>query len=218
MCGMPIQQLDASHADEAAATSGEAFFDDPLLLIVAPDEAKRRRWATWFMSVPLHYGLRWGEVWSNDDRSAIAVWMPPDSGEMSPGRMLRLGAARMPFRLGMAGTRRFFEAVSATEPFHKTVHGPHWYLLAVGTRAERQGQGLGSALVEEGTSRADAAAMPCYLETGTQSNIDFYAKRGFDIVGQTELYGHTLTGMVRQPNGRSTPADTGTVVPSEDAP
>ena len=69
LCGVPIQHLDASHADDAAATLGEAFFDDPLLLIVAPDEAKRRRWATWFMSLPLHYGLRWGEVWSNDDRS-----------------------------------------------------------------------------------------------------------------------------------------------------
>lgn len=27
------------------------------------------------------------------------------------------------------------------------------------------------------------------------------AKRGFDIVGQTEFLGHTLTGMVRQPLG-----------------
>jgi hypothetical protein len=41
--------------------------------------------------------------------------------------------------------------------------------------------------VEKDTSRADAAGVPCYLETGTQSNIDFYAKRGFEIVGQTDL-------------------------------
>ena len=106
LCGVPIQHLDASDADDAAATLGEAFFDDPLLLIVAPDEAKRRRWATWFMSVPLQYGLRWGEVWATDDASAVAVWVPPGSGDMGVGRMLRLGLARMPFRLGMTGTRR----------------------------------------------------------------------------------------------------------------
>ena len=53
--------------------------------------------------------------------------------------------------------------------------------------------------MEVGTSRADDAGVPCYLETGTQSNIDFYTKRGFEIVGQTEFLGHTLTGMVRQP-------------------
>jgi ribosomal protein S18 acetylase RimI-like enzyme len=151
------------------------------------------------MSLPLQYGLRWGEVWGTDDASAVATWVPPDSGEMGLGRMLRLGLARMPFRLGLAGSRRFMQAISATEPFHKTVHGPHWYLLAVGARSECQGRGLGSALVEIGTSRADAAGVPCYLETGTQSNIDFYTKRGFEIVGQTDFDGQTLTGMVRQP-------------------
>jgi len=57
--------------------------------------------------------------------------------------------------------------------------------------------------VEVGTSRADEAGVPCYLETGTQSNVDFYTKRGFEIVGQTDFDGHTLTGMVRAPSGRS---------------
>jgi ribosomal protein S18 acetylase RimI-like enzyme len=197
-----IRRLDPRHADAAAATLCEAFFDDPLLQIVAPDEVTRRRWGPWFMSLPLQYGLRWGEVWANEDTSAVATWVPPGSGDMGLGRMLRLGLARMPLRLGMAGSRRFMQSLSATEPFHKTVDGPHWYLLAVGARPECQGQGLGSALVEVGTSRADAAGVPCYLETGTQANIDFYAKRGFEVVGQTDFDGHTLTGMVRQPGGR----------------
>lgn len=202
---MAIQRLDARHADAAADTLGEAFFEDPLLLIVAPDEATRRRWGPWFMSMALQYGLRWGEVWETADTSAVAVWVPPGSGDMGLGRMLRVGLARMPFRLGMAGSRRFLQALAATEPFHKAVDGPHWYLLAVGARSECQGQGLGSALVEAGTSRADAAGVPCYLETATQSNIDFYARRGFDVVGQTDFDGHTLTGMIRQPTERSAP-------------
>lgn len=86
-----------------------------------------------------------------------------------------------------------------TEPFHKQVHGPHWYLMTVGARRARQGQGLGSQLVELGTSQADDASVPCYLETGTDSNIAFYRKRGFEVIGQADLDGHTLTGMVRQP-------------------
>jgi len=67
------------------------------------------------------------------------------------------------------------------------------------TRTTRQGQGLGSALVEMGTSRADAAGVPCYLETAMDSNITFYRKRGFEVVGQADCFGHTLTGMVREP-------------------
>ena len=122
---------------------------------------------------------------------------------MGPVRMLRVGMARMPFRLGMSGSRRFLQSLSKTEPFHKSVDGPHWYLVAIGSRSECQGQGLGSQLVEVGTSRADAAGLPCYLETATESNIGFYSKRGFEIVGQTEFLGHTLTGMVRPPDQQS---------------
>ena len=196
---VPIQRLDAHHADAAAATLSEAFFDDPLLQILSPDEAKRQRRGNWFMSMTVQYGLRWGEVWAADDTSAAAVWLPPGSTDMSLGRMLRVGLTRMPVQLGLSGSCRFMKALSATEPFHKSVSGPHWYLLAVGARTDRQGQGLGSALAEVGTSQADAAGVPCYLETGTQSNIEFYTKRGFEIVGQTSFEGHTLTGMVRQP-------------------
>ncbi|HET6745448.1 MAG TPA: GNAT family N-acetyltransferase [Candidatus Limnocylindria bacterium] len=151
------------------------------------------------MGVLLAYGMRYGQVWSNDDASAVAIWLHPESGPMKMRRMLRAGMWRAPFMLGLDGMGRMSKAMSATEGFHKQVEGPHWYLMTVGTRAARQGQGLGSSLVEMGTSRADAAGLPCYLETGTDSNIAFYRKRGFEIVGQADCFGHTLTGMVRQP-------------------
>jgi len=41
--------------------------------------------------------------------------------------------------------------------------------------------------------------VPCYLETAMDSNITFYRKRGFEVVGQADCFGHTLTGMVREP-------------------
>lgn len=91
------------------------------------------------------------------------------------------------------------KAMSVTEGFHKQVEGPHWYLMTIGTRTARQGEGLGSMLVEMGTSQADDAGVPCYLETGTDANIAFYRKRGFQIIGQADCYGHMLTGMIRPP-------------------
>ena len=114
-------------------------------------------------------------------------------------KMLQVGIWRLPLKVGLRGTGRVMGALSASEPFHKQVGGPHWYLMTVGTRRARQGQGLGSALVEVGTAKADAAQLPCYLETGTDSNIAFYTKRGFEIIGQVDCYGHTLTGMIREP-------------------
>jgi hypothetical protein len=57
---------------------------------------------------------------------------------MGLGRMLRVGLARMPFRLGRFGSRRFMQSLPKTEPFHKSVGGPHWYLVAVGARSGLQ--------------------------------------------------------------------------------
>ena len=48
----------------------------------------------------------------------------------------------------------------------EAVEGPHWYLMVIGTDPSKQGQGLGSALMEVVTSQADSAGVPCYLETG----------------------------------------------------
>jgi GNAT superfamily N-acetyltransferase len=185
-------------------TLAEAFANDPLLEILAPDPVRRLRLGPQMMSVLIAYGMRYGQVWSNDDASAVAVWLHPEGGPMTTPRMVRAGMWRAPFMLGLDGMGRMSKAMSATEGFHKQIEGPHWYLMTVGTRTARQGQGLGSQLVEMGTSRADKAGVPCYLETGTDSNIAFYRKRGFEISGQADCYGYTLTGMVRPPR---TPAD-----------
>ena len=184
----------------AALTLAEAFANDPLLEILAPDPAaagEARAPDDGASSWPT--ALRYGRVWSNDDASAVAIWLHPESGPMRMPRMLRAGMWRAPFMLGLDGMGRMSKAMSATEGFHKQVEGPHWYLMTVGTRTARQGQGLGSTLVEMGTSRADDAGVPCYLETGTDSNIAFYRKRGFEVIGQADCYGHTLTGMIRPP-------------------
>src|SRR5262245_24236019 len=80
-----VAPLQAGHADAASVMLADAFFDDPLLQIVAPDKATRRRWGPWFMGATVGYGLRWGEVWCADEHAAVAVWAPPDSGDMSLG-------------------------------------------------------------------------------------------------------------------------------------
>ena len=185
--------------DAAVRTLAEAFRDDPLMQIVAPNERRRPSVSEWFFSKAIGYGMRWGEVSCNDDVSAVAVWLTPGNTTMSPGRMLRAGLGAFPIKAGINGTVRFMRAMSAVEKFHKAVDGPHWYLLAIGTIPARQGQGLGSSLMEVGTAKADAAGIPCYLETTTDSDIAFYSKRGFEVTGQAAVLGFTLSGMVRQP-------------------
>ena len=194
-----MEILRPDQLEAAARTLAEAFWDDPLMHIVAPNEKRRAAVGPWFFAKSIAYGMRWGEASCNDDAAAVAVWFPPGKTDVTAGRMLRVGMGALPFRAGISGTVRFMRALSATEKFHKAVEGPHWYLMAIGTSPSRQGTGLGSALVELGTSQADAAGIACYLETGTESNVAYYSKRGFEVTGQANVLGFTLYGMARQP-------------------
>jgi GNAT superfamily N-acetyltransferase len=60
--------------------------------------------------------------------------------------------------------------------------GPHWYLVVMSVRPERQGQGLGTALVKPILERADRDGMVCRLETADPNNVPFYQRLGFDVV------------------------------------
>jgi ribosomal protein S18 acetylase RimI-like enzyme len=191
-----VDLIRAHQREAAAETLAEAFHDDPLLHILAPDERRRGRVGRWFFQVTVDYGMRWGHVWVTEDVAAVAVWLPPGSTWMAR-RSLRVGMATFPLRVGVRPMVRVMRAAPALERLHTSVTEPHWYLMAIGTRPSRQGAGLGGALLAAGMSRADADGTPCYLETSTEQNVDFYARRGFEVVGQEQLSGHTLYGMVR---------------------
>lgn len=195
-------QLLRNHRREAAAeTLAEAFQDDPLLQVLAPDPRRRMAVGRWFFRVNVDYGMRWGRVWVADDAAAVSIWLPPGS-RWSALRSLRVGMAAFPFQVGLKPMLDIMRTAPALERLHRLVRGPHWYLMTLGTRRSRQGEGLGSVLLTAGTSQADLAGLPCYLETSTRRAVDFYAQRGFEVVGQEDLNGHRCFGMVR-PAGSS---------------
>jgi hypothetical protein len=56
-------------------------------------------------------------------------------------------------------------------------------------------------LLGRGLARADAQALPCYLETETESNVGFYSRRGFVVVDDVEVSGVHMWAMLRMPQG-----------------
>jgi GNAT superfamily N-acetyltransferase len=194
-----VRRIGPEQRDAAVATLAEAFLDDPLMRMMSEDEQRRRAVAPWFFQRAVTYGLRWGEVWGTDDASAVAIWLPPGDSHLGTLRMIRVGLWAMPLRVGLGTALRVLRGSGATERFHAAVPDPHWYLLFLGTRRERQGQGLASALLDAVISKADVDGLPCYLETGTDSNIVFYERRGFEVIGEVEMNGAHVRAMVRPP-------------------
>ncbi len=78
---------------------------------------------------------------------------------------------------------------------------PHWYLATLGTAPERQGQGVGAALLQPVLDRADEDGMPAYLESSKERNVPFYARFGFEVVEElhSKASGPPMWRMWREP-------------------
>lgn len=194
---MSIETIKPGQFKAAADTLAAAFWDDPLMQVMAPDKGRRARVGPWYFSKVIDYGIRWGHVFCNEEASAVAAWLPPDHSEAST-RNMPVGIG-LPLRAGIYGAMRYMRAMSITEKLHMAVEGPHWYLMVLGTRPDQQAKGLGSELLDLATSEADLSRAPCYLETVTERNVAFYSKRGFEVAGRAQLFGFTMFGMVRLP-------------------
>ncbi len=182
MPSMELVPLREEDVDAAAAALARAFQDDPLQRYVLPDPAERVALSPGHFAPILRYGLRFGEVWTTEGAPlGAAVWLPPGEWEVTPERAAVAGLDQLPQAIGEAAAQRFFSVLGAVEPFHREI-SPHWYLMVLGVAPEGQGRGLGRALVQQVLPRAEAARVPCYLETAQPSNVGFYQGLGFTVV------------------------------------
>lgn len=188
---------------EAGEIQGRAFFDDPAFIFTFPEDAARRERLPWLMGIGVGYGRRFGHVLTTAGRMlGHAVWLPPGETSLSEERMGAMGFDQAPARMGEDALKRFGEFMALMSMHHEEiVPTPHWYLMILGVEPERQGQGIGSALIAPTLARADAAGLPCYLETAKERNLVFYRRHGFEVRHEENIPGGgpKVWMMVRQP-------------------
>ncbi|MEX2159594.1 MAG: GNAT family N-acetyltransferase [Dehalococcoidia bacterium] len=186
---MELMPIAPAKREQVAEMLARAFFDDPLMMYVQPDSERRRRGDHFFFLRVIAYCDRYGVA--NTFASApegAALWLPPDAPTTSTLRMVRSGMAALPFAMGFGAAMRFMTAGNYLESLHHRNMPPrHWYLLVLGIEPERQGMGLGGAIIQPTLERADRERLPCYLETMKERNVTFYRKHGFDVVVEGEL-------------------------------
>jgi GNAT superfamily N-acetyltransferase len=179
-----VPNLQPAQLDDAVQMLARAFFDDPMVMYVMPDEEKRRRSLPWFFRLATRYGQAYGEVFTTPDKvDGTAIWLPPGNTIASTLRMIRLGLLAAPFKFGLPAFMRFMSVLNHLEHLHKRDVPPeHWYLFVLGVEPERQGQGVGGTIIQPVLQRADHDQLPCYLETMKERNFTFYRKHGFEVV------------------------------------
>ncbi len=179
----------------AGAVLGQAFEDDPLWRETFSDPDTRPE-----LLVSMFTGLAratlaaQGIAETSREFDAVALWLPPGNTiGLRATVKSRFALQRFVMGLPADDRKRMLAVLGQLEERKKALMpNPHWYLSAIGVSPERQGEGLGSALVRSGLSKADDDNVSVYLETETEDNVGFYEHLGFEVVEQITAAGLDL--------------------------
>jgi GNAT superfamily N-acetyltransferase len=186
----------AADVPEVAAVLASGFFDDPVMSWVFEEPGRETKLAALFGYSLTSRFLPDGCTFLTDH--AAAGWLPPgvaltggdgDESEFA-NRLFAAGASIDELmRLGAMGA-----AMDAAHPTE-----PHWYLAMIATRQGRQGQGLGTVLMQHALELVDEQHQPAYLESSNPRNVTLYERHGFVATGIIEIPdGPPLTPMWRE--------------------
>lgn len=158
-----------------------AFDDDPVANFMFAGQ-RRRRWGlhSFFTSQLRRQYLPHGHVYATGDLSGVALWGPPDRTRHPVLELFEL-LPTAPFLLS-PHTISALKLMFTVEGLHPTE--PHWYLFSIGTAPERQGQGVGTALLRSMLAHVDEAGEPAYLESSKERNVPLYSRFGFDVIDE----------------------------------
>ncbi|MCX7620146.1 MAG: GNAT family N-acetyltransferase [Acidimicrobiales bacterium] len=173
-----------------------AFWDDPVMAYLIPDERSRYRRLRHFYRGALRLYATKGPCLTTADLSGVALWAEPGRWKATPRDA---AVALIPTVRALGGAlMRGKRLIDVVEHRHPKV--PHWYLALLGTDPARQGLGVGSALIRAVTDRCDREGIPAYLESSKHDNVAYYERLGFRVTEDVTVPGGpTLWLMWREP-------------------
>jgi ribosomal protein S18 acetylase RimI-like enzyme len=195
----------ADDADQQAVLDvlTEAFMDDPVACWLFPEAGERGRLQPHFYRSLLTHPA--GKAYLVGVREGASVWLALAAGQ-ALGEEPPEGTGVGPI-FGESGAR--LQALGQALAQRHPAHEPHVYLACMGVVRERQGAGLGSALLRHGLERADADGLAAYLEASSPRSRALYQRYGFEDLGEPVRVadGPLLWPMWRQPSSPQIPTD-----------
>jgi ribosomal protein S18 acetylase RimI-like enzyme len=185
-----------------AATLAAAFQDDPVMRWWIADDAARAAVVPRFFEFALeHQYARHEEIYIAGEDGGAAAWCPPNEWRLPEEEFAALAPGYFE-AIGEEYFERGAMIVGLVEERHPEM--PHWYLPFIGVRPDRQGRGIGSALLASMTTRLDRDGLPAYLEASSERNRALYLRHGFEVTGDLTLPdGPTMWLMWRDPRDPS---------------
>jgi GNAT superfamily N-acetyltransferase len=169
------QIVRASDADTSVLSEviAEAFFSLDVCQWLIPGEAARRAAFPGYFRLYVEHALAEGIVHTTPDRAAAALWIPgtgpSEPPQDYPGRLAALTGPHLPN----------FQAFDQTLDAHHPAGTFHHHLVILAVRPDRQGQGIGTALLDAHHTTLDQDGTPAYLEASSQRSRALYRRHGY---------------------------------------
>jgi ribosomal protein S18 acetylase RimI-like enzyme len=179
-----IRKVTGDHVPKVAQALAAAFYDDPVMSWVIPDDDRRmERLARLFTLYVRRIWLPQDESYTTDRVAGAALWMPPGTSKMGIFEQLRL----MPAMIRAMGwdLPRLMTVLAATEKKHP--HDDHYYLPVIGIAPQWQGHGFGNHLMQPVLARCDERRLPAYLESTNPRNQTLYERNGFKGIDEVQV-------------------------------
>jgi ribosomal protein S18 acetylase RimI-like enzyme len=167
-----------------AAQLAKTFFDDPVTSHIFNRSSRREAGLRAYFGTQMRADyLPFGGCYTTDDYSGSAIWAPAGKPLLTGLKGVLTMFRVLPYVAhNLVTTLRILNLVEGMHP-----HEPHWYLATLGTAVERQGTGIGGALMRPVLEHCDAEGLPCYLESSKERNVPFYRRHGFEVVKEVQL-------------------------------
>jgi GNAT superfamily N-acetyltransferase len=182
-----VSPAQKSDVPALSRTLGRAFYEDPIMRWMLPDDAQRAKGLPRMFSVMTrrHFLAGGGvEVATNGvDIGASTLWDPPGQWKQSRREeLLMMPAFILAFRSRVQAAQELVEVMKAEHP-----EEPHWYLAVIGSDPTVRGTGFGQALMRSRLDRCDAEHAPAYLESTKKETVPYYMRFGFEVTGEIKL-------------------------------
>ncbi|HEY2069442.1 MAG TPA: GNAT family N-acetyltransferase [Rhizomicrobium sp.] len=181
--GVTVREATAADTEAVAQTLARSFYDDPVFSHFLPDDATRLAKLVRVWRILFRLGLPHKACFTTEGYESITLWRPPNGWHVSLLDYIING----PALIGIFGTGlgRVLSTTGGMEKIHP--HTPHWYLQTIGTDPAKQGKGYGGVIMRSQLAVADAAHLPCYLESSKDTNIPIYQSFGFQVTGEMQV-------------------------------
>ncbi|CAL9589778.1 GNAT family N-acetyltransferase [Streptomyces sp. enrichment culture] len=182
--GVMIRTAGEDDRERVVRLLDEAFQDDPVSSWVFPGAEYRRRTHHRLMAAFADAVFADGRIDLTEDGAACALWLsvPADAGENAEGAASEDVPAQV--REAVDPENERVELIARlTEDIHPSGRA-HAYLWMIGVAPDRQGEGLGTALIGTVLDRCDREGLPAYLEASSARSKVLYERLGFEFTGR----------------------------------